>query len=132
MASDRSDPFKDLTFSGTPSEYRSFRRRLLFGIAALEEKHIKLAGPKILNRLTGEAWRATEHLSIQELRSEEGPEGPGQALQVLASGDHPLTKTVTLGSAVDFAAYIKAMGFEAQEISESMQRANSRNITPKV
>ena len=33
---------------------------------------MKLAGPKILTRLTGEAWRAIEHLSISELRSEDG------------------------------------------------------------
>ena len=66
------DPFKDLTFSGAPSEYRLFRRKILLSVASLEEKHVYLAGPRILNRLTGEAWRATEHLSIGELRSEKG------------------------------------------------------------
>ena len=57
------DPFKDLSFSGAPSEYRLFRRKILLSVASLEEKHVYLAGPRILNRLTGEAWRATEHLS---------------------------------------------------------------------
>ena len=66
------DPFKDLSFSGAPSEYRLFRRKILLSVASLEEKHVYLAGPRILNRLTGEAWRATEHLSIGELRSEKG------------------------------------------------------------
>ncbi|CAE7492506.1 GIP [Symbiodinium sp. CCMP2456] len=66
------DPFKDLTFSGAPSEYRLFRRKILLSVASLEEKHLYLAGPRILNRLQGEAWRATEHLSIGELRTEQG------------------------------------------------------------
>ena len=70
--SEKSDPFRDLVFSGAPSEYRLFRRKILLNVASLEEKHVKLAGPKILTRLTGEAWRATEHLSISELRSEDG------------------------------------------------------------
>ena len=33
---------------------------------------MRLAGPRILTKLTGEAWRATEHLSVTELRSENG------------------------------------------------------------
>ena len=66
------DPFKDLAFSGAPSEYRLFRRKILLSVASLEEKHLYLAGPRILNRLQGEAWRATEHLSIGELRTEQG------------------------------------------------------------
>ena len=69
---DKGDPFKDLTFSGAPSEYRLFRRKILLQIAALEEKYIRLAGPRILSRLTGEAWKATEHLQISELRTEKG------------------------------------------------------------
>ncbi|CAE7551398.1 RE1 [Symbiodinium necroappetens] len=66
------DPFKDLVFNGAPSEYRLFRRKILLSVASLEEKHVYLAGPRILNRLTGEAWRATEHLAIGDLRSEKG------------------------------------------------------------
>ena len=65
---DKGDPFKDLTFSGAPSEHRLFRRKILLQIAALEEKYIRLAGPRILSRLTGEAWKATEHLQISERR----------------------------------------------------------------
>ena len=38
------DPFKDLTFSGAPSEYRLFRRKILLSVASLEEKHVYLAG----------------------------------------------------------------------------------------
>ena len=66
------DPFKDLTVSGAPSEYRLFRRKILLSVASLEEKHVRLAGPRILSRLSGEAWRATEHLAIGELRTERG------------------------------------------------------------
>ena len=69
---DKGDFFRDLTFGGSPSEYRHFRRKILLHIAALEEKQLKLAGPKISTRLTGEAWRATEHLSVGDLRSEQG------------------------------------------------------------
>ncbi|CAE7205276.1 GIP, partial [Symbiodinium sp. CCMP2456] len=47
-------------------------RKILLSVASLEEKHVHLAGPRILSRLSGEAWRATEHLSIGELRSEKG------------------------------------------------------------
>ena len=71
MASTRDEVFfKDLMFSGNPSEYRQFRRKILLNTAALEEKHIRLEGLKILTRVSGEAWRATEHLSIAELRAE--------------------------------------------------------------
>ena len=66
------DPFKDLVFNGAPSEYRLFRRKILLSVASLEEKHVHLAGPRILNRLTGEAWKATEHLSIGDLRTDKG------------------------------------------------------------
>ena len=69
---DKNDPFRDLVFNGTPSDYRLFRRKIMLNIAAMEGKHIHLAGPKILTKLTGEAWRATEHLAIQQLRSENG------------------------------------------------------------
>ena len=69
---DKGDFFRDLSFGGAPSEYRHFRRKILLHIASLEEKQLKLAGPRILTRLTGEAWRATEHLSVGDLRSEKG------------------------------------------------------------
>ena len=73
MAAEKSsDPFRDLVFSGAPSEYRQFRRRILLSVASLEGKHVRLAGPKILARLSGEAWRATEHLSVGQLRAEDG------------------------------------------------------------
>ena len=73
MAAEKSsDPFRDLAFSGAPSEYRQFRRRILLSVASLEGKHVRLAGPKILARLSGEAWRATEHLSVGQLRAEDG------------------------------------------------------------
>ena len=68
----KSDPFEGLTFSGAPAEYRHFRRKVLLHVASLEEKHARLAGPKIFTRLTGEAWSATEHLSIADLRTEDG------------------------------------------------------------
>ena len=44
----------------------------MLSVASMEERYIRLAGPKILSRLTGEAWRATEHLSIQHVRGEDG------------------------------------------------------------
>ena len=69
---EKNDPFRDLMFSGAPSEYRLFRRRIMLSVASMEERHIRLAGPKILARLTGEAWRATEHLSIQHVRAVDG------------------------------------------------------------
>ncbi|CAE7223028.1 RE1 [Symbiodinium sp. CCMP2592] len=73
MAGSKEDSFlRDLSFSGIPSEYRQFRRKILLSVASLEGKQIKLAGPKILTRLSGEAWRATEHLSVAELRASDG------------------------------------------------------------
>ena len=41
-------------------------------VASLEDKQQHLAGPRLLNRLSGEAWRATEHLSVAQIRSDEG------------------------------------------------------------
>ena len=58
------DALKDISFDGCPSGYRDFRRKTLLAIAGLEDKHAHLAGPRLLTRLSGEAWRATEHLSI--------------------------------------------------------------------
>ena len=66
------DPFKDLTFDGRPGRYREFRRKVILSVAALEDKNQHLAGPKLLSRLSGEAWRCTEHLSVAELRSDKG------------------------------------------------------------
>ena len=60
--------FKALVFSGSPADYRQFRRKILLHVASL----VRLAGPKILTRLSGEAWKATEHLSVGDLRSEGG------------------------------------------------------------
>ena len=62
---------RDLTFTGVPSKYRQVRRKVLLSVASLEDKQIRLAGPRILTRLQGEAWRATEHLSVAE-RSADG------------------------------------------------------------
>ena len=69
---DYRDPFKDLTFDGRPGQYREFRRKVIQSVAALEDKNQHLAGPKLLSRLSGEAWRCTEHLSVSELRSDKG------------------------------------------------------------
>ena len=69
---DYKDPFKDLTFDGRPGSYREFRRKVILSVAALEDKNQHLARPKLLSRLTGEAWRCTEHLSIAQVRSKEG------------------------------------------------------------
>ncbi|CAL1126693.1 unnamed protein product [Cladocopium goreaui] len=66
------DALKDISFDGRPSGYRDFRRKTLLAIAGSEDKHAHLAGPRLLTRLSGEAWRATEHLSISELRSPQG------------------------------------------------------------
>lgn len=66
------DPFRDLAFDGKPSNYREFRRKVILSVAALEDKSQHLAGPKLLSRLTGEAWRCTEHLSVSELRTSHG------------------------------------------------------------
>ncbi len=41
-------------------------------VASLEDKQQHLAGPRLVNRLSGEAWRCTEHLSISAIRSPEG------------------------------------------------------------
>ena len=69
---DTKDPFKDLSFDGKPSGYREFRRKVILSVAALEYKSQHLAGPKLLTRLTGEAWRCTEHLNIAEVRTTKG------------------------------------------------------------
>ena len=45
---------------------------MILSVAALEDKHQYLAGPKLLSRLSGEAWRCTEHLSIADVRSDRG------------------------------------------------------------
>ena len=72
IAMDTRDPFKELTFDGRPGQYREFRRKVILSVAALEDKHQCLAGPKLLSRLSGEAWRCTEHLSIADVRSDRG------------------------------------------------------------
>ena len=72
MSAEKGDPFRDLTFSGAPSDYRAFRRKILLSIAALEPKQLPYAGPRILTKLQGKAWRATEHLSVSQVRGEEG------------------------------------------------------------
>lgn len=69
---DNRDPFKDLTFDGRPAGYRDFRRKVILGVAGLEDKVQHLAGPRLLQRLSGEAWRATEHLSISPIREDGG------------------------------------------------------------
>ena len=69
---DTKDPFRDLTFDGRPGQYREFRRKVILSVAALEDKNQHLAGPKLLSRLSGEAWRCTEHLSIADVRSKRG------------------------------------------------------------
>ena len=69
---DARDPFRDLTFDGRPGQYREFRRKVILAVAALEDKNQYLAGAKLLGRLTGEAWRCTEHLSVAEIRSQKG------------------------------------------------------------
>ena len=69
---DVKDPFRDLAFDGRPAGYREFRRKVILSVASLEDKQQHLAGPRLLNRLSGEAWRATEHLSVASIRSNEG------------------------------------------------------------
>ena len=71
---EKSDPFNDLNFNGAPSKYRHqlFRRKIILNVASFEEKHVRLAGPRILTKLSREAWRATEHLAVGELRQEDG------------------------------------------------------------
>ena len=66
------DPFKDLVFDGRPAGYREFRRKVILSVASLEDRQQHLAGPRLVNRLSGEAWRCTEHLSISAIRSQEG------------------------------------------------------------
>ena len=66
------DTFRDLQFDGRPSGYRDFRRKTILAIASQETKHSYLAGPKLLSRLQGEAWRATEHLKVADLRKPNG------------------------------------------------------------
>ncbi|CAJ1420708.1 unnamed protein product [Effrenium voratum] len=63
---------RELSFDGRPSGYRDFRRKVILGVAGLEDKIQHLAGPRLLQRLHGEAWRATEHLTVSTLRSTEG------------------------------------------------------------
>ena len=46
--------------------------RFLLSVAALEPKQLPYAGPRILTKLQGVGWRATEHLSVLQVRGEEG------------------------------------------------------------
>ncbi|CAL1168286.1 unnamed protein product [Cladocopium goreaui] len=46
--------------------------KVILSVASLEDKQQHLAGPRLLNRLSGEALRATEHLSVASIRSTEG------------------------------------------------------------
>ena len=69
---DNKDPFRDITFDGQPGGYREFRRKVILSAAAVEYKNQHLVGPKLLSRLTGEAWRCTEHLPISEVRLKKG------------------------------------------------------------
>ena len=66
------DMFYNLSFDGNPSGYRDFRRRTLLAVASVEDKNAHLAGAKLLGRLSGEAWRATEHIPIHKLREDTG------------------------------------------------------------
>ena len=72
MAMDYKDSLRDLSFDGKPSGYREFRRKLILGAASLEDKQQHLAGPRVLSKLSGEAWKATEHLSVADIRSTDG------------------------------------------------------------
>ena len=72
MALDQKDAFRDLQFNGQPSGYRDFRRKVILNVAGLEDKYAYLAGPRLLSKLSGEAWRATEHLSVGSLRQPDG------------------------------------------------------------
>ena len=69
---DNKDPFRDITVDGQPGGYREFRRKVILSAAAVEYKNQHLVGPKLLSRLTGEAWRCTEHLPISEVRLKKG------------------------------------------------------------
>lgn len=53
-------------FDGKPGGYIEFRRKTILAVAGLEQNHIFLAGPH------GEAYRATEHLAVSDLRREDG------------------------------------------------------------
>ena len=64
--------FYNLSFDGNPSGYRDFRWRTLLAVASVEDKNAHLAGAKLLGRLSGEAWRATEHIPIHKLREDTG------------------------------------------------------------
>ena len=72
MSTDKGGPFRDLMFSGAPSDYKAFRRKILLLIASLEPKQLPYAGPRILTKLSGEAWRATEHLPVAQVRGDGG------------------------------------------------------------
>ncbi|CAJ1350729.1 unnamed protein product [Effrenium voratum] len=54
------------------TQFALLRRKVIVGVAGLEDKIQHLAGPRLLQRLHGEAWRATEHLTVSTLRSTEG------------------------------------------------------------
>eukprot|EP00438_Fugacium_kawagutii_P028282 Skav227626 [mRNA] locus=C9358797:125:8101:- [translate_table: standard] len=69
---DTKDSFRDLQFDGKPSGYRDFRRKVILAVAGQESKHATLAGPRLLQRLQGEAWRATEHIRVSDLRQQDG------------------------------------------------------------
>ena len=49
-----------------------FGGRFLLSVAALEPKQLPYAGPRILTKLQGVGWRATEHLSVLQVCGEEG------------------------------------------------------------
>ena len=53
---DVKDPFRDLAFDGRPAGYREFRRKVILSVASLEDKQQHLAGPRLLNRLSGEIY----------------------------------------------------------------------------
>ena len=71
MALDQWDAFKELQFEGKPSGYRDFMRKVLLGVAGLEEKHAHLAGPRLLAkafRRSMETDRTPEHQRAEEAR----------------------------------------------------------------
>ena len=43
----------------------------MLSVAGIENKSLHLAGPRLVQRLSGEAWRAPEHLSAAGLRTSE-------------------------------------------------------------
>ena len=65
---------------------------------------MKLAGPRLLTRLTGEAWKATEHLSIVDLR---GENGWLKVLQALDAHYKYLPETELNECVDDFLFYLK-------------------------